>query len=550
MDTKLDYFWRTHRAHGISEPAYAMWISQGLFEGLDRLSPAEARLRLDFGASLLRQALVLNPFDHNILGFVDQLARTCTPPPGWGPWLAAQRTALAAEPRVNLEQAYGLVDAATQDVAALARLAGEGQPAMIRHLALGRLWRLGEKDALLALAAAFCASDAGALAGPLLAWAAWAAGDVDLARRLAARAPETFLGLNLAAEAALALGDRDAARECFLRSLALEPCQPYLVNRLDELDQPAADPSLVRRHRVSVLFYTFNKLAVTLETLASLLASDIGETRVALLNNGSTAFGAEEFAAGVARTSQGRVVELVQLPVNIGAPAARNWLWSLESSQGAEYVAFLDDDVLLPRDWLSLYLQDMVERPGTVVVGPKGVNPGRIPTIQYVYRFFQETGRHKIRFSNNAPMAMDLGQFDYRRPCLSVMGCCHLFDRTACERLGVPPFDIRFSPSQGDDLEHGIQVWLIGGEALYDDRVRVVHRQDAGRQGPLTEAGWGHVWGNHMKMELKLSESELAAADAASQEADRRAWLGALDRVEASLPAAARELFSRLGRNC
>jgi GT2 family glycosyltransferase len=175
----------------------------------------------------------------------------------------------------------------------------------------------------------------------------------------------------------------------------------------------------------------------------------------------------------------------------------------------ADYVAFLDDDVLLPPDWLDCFLQDLLRFPEVVVVGPRGLNPGSLPTIQYVYRFFLEVGNQKIGFTPTAPLSMDLGQYSYRRPCLSVMGCCHLFDRKRWKALGVPDFDVRFSPSQVDDLDHDIQIWKQGGQVLYDGRVPVVHLQDAGRQAPTSRASWSHVWGNHLKMEAKYSREEL-----------------------------------------
>ena len=115
---------------------------------------------------------------------------------------------------------------------------------------------------------------------------------------------------------------------------------------------------------------------------------------------------------------------------------------------------------------------------------------------------------------------MDLGQYDLRRPCLSVMGCCHMFDRKKCDQLGIPDFDIRFSPSQVDDLEHDLQVWKAGGQILYDGRVAVIHLQDAGRQAPMTQASWAHVLGNHMKMEYKFSEEELEELDRRVREAE------------------------------
>ncbi len=130
---------------------------------------------------------------------------------------------------------------------------------------------------------------------------------------------------------------------------------------------------------------------------------------------------------------------MVSLPVNIGAPAARNCLWELPHVRQADYVAYLDDDALLPADWLRTYLQTAREFPQAAVIGPKVLNLGALPSVQYAAWYFSQTGDRLIRFSSTAPLVWDMGQYDYRRPCLSVMGCCHMFDRQACERLQVSP---------------------------------------------------------------------------------------------------------------
>jgi hypothetical protein len=49
----------------------------------------------------------------------------------------------------------------------------------------------------------------------------------------------------------------------------------------------------------------------------------------------------------------------------------------------------------------------------------------------------------------------------------------------------------------------------------------VVHLQDAGKEGTMSQANWGHVWGNHMKMEAKFSGEELARIDNLVEERDR-----------------------------
>ncbi len=324
--------------------------------------------------------------------------------------------------------------------------------------------------------------------------------------------PDTFLTFNLKGEMALADGNRTLAIQYFLQSLEWEPWQPHVIYRIWDClrTRSSATP---KDYRIIIAFYTFNKFEMTLKTLESLLASRTYGSPIYLLNNGSTEFRHEDFARAVKEKAQGYPVHVLYVPVNIGAPAARNWLWHLPEVEQADLVAFLDDDVLVPTDWLDHYVEDLADFPDAVVVGPRGLNPGTLPTIQYLHRYFSEYGHHYVRFTPAAPLFMDLGQYTYRHPCLSVMGCCHLFHRRRWRDYGIPDFDIRFSPSQVDDIEHDLQIWLNGGQVIYDGRVAVVHCQDAGRKGVSNRSNWGHVWGNHLKLEAKFTHSQLETID-------------------------------------
>ena len=414
-------------------------------------------------------------------------------------------------------------------------------PPILTHMALASIWATcNSADRYSELVHAVAGHDPDNRGLPLLAWGLHALGQDDAA--IIKNGPPSFLGEALKAH--LAGQDGDRALLHLQRALELEPSLPHLVERIAQLDlltRPLPDPNDFRVH---ILFYSFNKLETTIATLRSLLASDIGPAKITLLNNGSTAFDPEEFSAAVASVAQGRAVELIHLPVNIGAPAARNWLYRLPQVQEADYVAFLDDDVLLPSSWLRMYLQDMADHPEVCAVGPKGLNPNPFRTIQYIWRYFEEAGERKIRFTNNAPMNLDLGQYDGRRPCLSVMGCCHMFDRRKLARLGVPDFDVRFTPSQVDDLERDIQIWKHGGQVLYDGRVEVVHMQDAGRTAPKTEAAWGHVWGNHMKMEFKFTGRELRDIDEKVRAVEEKHWQDCLAKAWDLLPDNCRKFWA------
>jgi GT2 family glycosyltransferase len=573
--TGADLF-RLHHAHGYSPPQRASWMVERLLSGLEGRPARETQARVALAASLTRQSLVFNPLDPSLWSQHAALAPHAPPSPGFTAWAEAAARTLATAPagpaptQADLDRIDTL--AGEGDGAGLATLAGQPGAALARFMALVQLWQMGEGERLLPLAERVLREPPLTLAAPFLAWAAYGAGQRDLAQALseppartpgdtpantltraqATLGPPNFLSLNLAAETALAAGDKDAARRLFLESLEFEPGQSFLFLRLRELGLPAPDPGLPGKSRTAVLFYTYNKLGLTLATLESLLASNIAGAAVAVLNNGSTAFSPEEFAAGIAATAAGRAVEVVQLPVNVGAPAARNWLWHLPSTREADYVAFLDDDVLLPRDWLAAFLEDLHAPPAGIlgpaspapaVVGPTVLNPGRPATVQYGSRFFLATGERLIRFTDNAPLVMDLGQYGFRRPCLSVMGCCHLFDRKRCEQLGVPDFDIRFTPSQVDDIEHDLQVWKAGGAVVHDGRVRVTHVRGSGPKGLQSLALQGQVWGNHLKMEHKFTAAELAKMDAATREADLGLLRAAVAEAEGALGAGGRDYY-------
>lgn len=539
-DAPLAKWMFLHLLHGLSQSGYAMAGANELLGELDKLPQQQRKARVLFGTGLLRQALLLNPLDAGLRGLVGQLGAMAAPSPAYAAWLKASAAVLDGQPQVPANEAFGRAwDLPADPDAVLAACREATAPGDV-FACLMRLWEMGAWEQTAAGIARFLASPAAPAGAGVLAHAAHAAGDAALRDELLGKALPCPLTMLLRARMAEAADDLSTARALYMEALDAEPALLFLVRHLAQMGRPEAPASVLEGRRIGVGFYTWNKLQVTLDTLASLLDSDIGGAHVALINNGSTAFSRDEFEAGVRAVAGGRQVELIQLPINIGAPAARNWLWHLDSMRDRELFAFLDDDVLLPRTWLRSYVQDMDEMPGTVVVGPQGVNPGSLPTVQYVARYFEKTGKHLIRFTNNAPLVMDFGQYGQRRPCLSVMGCCHLLDKAACARLGVPDFDLRFSPSQVDDLEHDIQVWKAGGRVVYDGRVRVVHRQDAGRAAPLSEASWGHVWGNHYKMERKFTEQELAAVDRATRAADVADLVTAYESVAGQLPSAAR----------
>lgn len=518
----MDEFLFFLRLRGVLETAPALWAAQRLLDG----TPSRAHALL--AHALLRQAAWLLPEDPNTAQLANSLA------------------AHTHLPQIPVPQGPGLSEVEAllegKDPDDIKAMLAQAPFALLRLCILLRLWTQGVfAETFLAEAERWLHTNGADPALALVAWGAHALGAEDLVDKILRVSTPSPWAAALRAHRAQEQGMD--GREHLQEALRLEPSLPWAI---EGLAQPPS-PTPPRAARVHILFYTFNKLTTTLRTLESLLASGIGDAAITLLNNGSTSFSPAEFDAAVAAVAQGRPVEVIHVPVNIGAPAARNWLWHLPNVRQAQYVAYLDDDVLLAKGWLDRFVADLEAAPQYCVVGGKVLNPNPYRTIQYVYRYFQEVGEHHIRFTPNAPMFLDLGQYDVLRPCLSVMGCCHLFHRRRMERLGVPDFDVRFSPSQVDDLERDIQIWRHGGQVLYDGRVEIVHLQDAGSAAPKSEASWAHVLGNHRKMESKFTGNQLRHIHRAVQEAEHRAWLATLHQAWPLLPETTRHFWTEMG---
>ena len=370
-----------------------------------------------------------------------------------------------------------------------------------------------------------------ALAALLAAWgqpllAALAGADAALTAGEGGRALEILSLLELpdvlsSRRAALARGDEEG----FRRWLAAEPWNPTpLLLASEALRQAtAATPGTVPGS-VAVLLYTFNKARDIEATLASLAASDLGAARLAVLDNGSTDDTAQVLTGWRGRLGPERL-EVVSLPVNVGAPAARNWLAALPLTRGAEFTVYLDDDVELPRDWLGLL--GMAERfyPEAGVWGARVVDHTSPVRIQSADTFLlpepeeqaREPGARRFALSDCHHQTLDMGQFGYARPCATVTGCCHMF-RT--ERLlAQGGFDLRYSPTQYDDLDHDVRLLLAGVTPVYQGLLRVRHFKSTGSQGGVGQAQWGLGWANQYKLHQKFEAVDFRRAAATALKA-------------------------------
>ena len=330
----------------------------------------------------------------------------------------------------------------------------------------------------------------------------------------------------------LELGERVRAAAILRRVVRIRPWLTSAILTLYDLEHNISVASPCPEGAGALVFYTWNKAESLDETLACLAGSNLGNARVVLLDNGS-----QDRTPDVLRKWAqhfGERCEIITLPVNIGAPAARNWLLATDSVRNSDWVAYLDDDISLPRHWLRAFAQAMGQYPDASVYGcaVKDLGGARLQSADLHYRPTYSAPQGQTAAPEASDLHLqspDLGQFRYLRPCLSVTGCCHVFrTRTLLEANG---FDIRFSPSQFDDFDCDLRLALRGGYAIYQGHCVVEHQRRTGKGLKRNAAASANAKANKDKLDAKYSPREREFLHATSLERTRQDLLRKIQEI-------------------
>lgn len=293
------------------------------------------------------------------------------------------------------------------------------------------------------------------------------------------------------------LGEKNKAREIFMRSLALDPSQHAIKHLINEIDSPfKVDDDILDGRNVPILIYTYNKARLLEITLRDVCESDIGNCDVIVLINGCT-----DHSLEVARQAQAkytnRTIEIIDMPINMGAPAARNYLLDhVKKTRDFKYVAYLDDDVTLPKNWLTSLVTAMEEDAKIGAVGCQVLTPDGL-LQQYLYRDVTIAKPGVFRLGWATPFSCrSIGMYNVRRDVDTIMGCCHLIRKECFDT--VPGFDIQFSPSQLDDVAFHLDLGLNGWKVRYLGQLECTHYRATGFEGRNNTIN-GNAMGNDVK---------------------------------------------------
>ncbi|MGE4553922.1 MAG: glycosyltransferase [Desulfovibrionaceae bacterium] len=308
------------------------------------------------------------------------------------------------------------------------------------------------------------------------------------------------------------------ARTLWTAVLQRRPWHVNLLLRLHDELSGAANAAAPLPGGLEILLYTHNKADDLARALDALEAAGLDGCRVTVLDNDSGDGTAELLRRTADRLGAERL-RTITAPVNVGAPAARNWLVrALRNDAPRPFAAFLDDDALVPGDWRERFGAAVAAAPAAAVWGCKVVDAARPwivqnPDLHLRPEYTADTAAARLSVNSLTTdlhhQGLDFGQFDYLRPCVSVTGCCHLF-RTETLLAGGG-FDIAFSPTQFDDLDHDLRLGRAGGWACYQGHLTVRHLKNTGQAARRGGVAAGNALGNHLKLQARHAPADMAA---------------------------------------
>jgi GT2 family glycosyltransferase len=226
--------------------------------------------------------------------------------------------------------------------------------------------------------------------------------------------------------------------------------------------------------RIAALVLNWRQAEATVACLQSLLAESFPGLHAIAIDNGSADGSAERIAAAFPQ------LELLRNQSNLGYCAAMNHGMRRARELGAEFVLFLNNDVILRAGCLAALLDALESDPSAAAAGPKMVLPdGRLWCAGGILRFGPNLsvlrGHHQ----------RDAGQFEYPVPVDYMPGACCLY--RVADMAAVGDLDEDYF-MYVEDVDLGRRLAALGRRVLYIPWAVVEHdasRSTGGGRSPV-----------------------------------------------------------------
>lgn len=221
---------------------------------------------------------------------------------------------------------------------------------------------------------------------------------------------------------------------------------------------------------IDVMMMTGNALEKLQSCMENLAQTKYPRLRFHILMNGS----GEPVRRYLSSLSTGGFpfpLDVQRSPVNVGVPAGLNWLLTKCT---APLVLRLDDDIELPPDGLSRMVETMRKYPFAGAVMPAMTIHQAVMTASGPADCVVQPMRISPRLCGTEP-ADKMPGYPFRSIYLSnfMIGAIVLYRKKAIDLAGG--FDLHYSPTQNEDIDHGVAVRAQGYDLVVDGRVMSRH---------------------------------------------------------------------------
>jgi GT2 family glycosyltransferase len=233
--------------------------------------------------------------------------------------------------------------------------------------------------------------------------------------------------------------------------------RPMIEDLLDTWD--GEEPS------VDAIMLTGNALGKLKTCLASMAKTEYSRLRFNILLNGSGA-PIRQYLSKLIADGFPFPLNVLACPVNVGVPAGLNWLMT---QCKAPVVARLDDDIEMPPNWLREMVGTLRHYPlaGAVLPNAKvNLRQGGFALVSPM-RLFPS-------MCSSEP-AEKMPSFPYQSVHLTnfMGGAAVVFRKKAMDLAGT--YDLRFSPTQNEDIDYGMALREAGYDLIVNGRVMMMH---------------------------------------------------------------------------
>ncbi|MGB1249261.1 MAG: glycosyltransferase family 2 protein [Candidatus Promineifilaceae bacterium] len=217
---------------------------------------------------------------------------------------------------------------------------------------------------------------------------------------------------------------------------------------------------------VTILILNWNGKQLLSDCLHPLLKQTYKNYHVILIDNASS----DDSVAFV--RAQFPSVEVVENDHNVGFAKGNNVGLRLPKVRSADYTILLNNDVVVPHDWLATFVAEMEQIPNLGVAGCKLLFPnGTIQHLGGVVKFPEVVAQHPHQFEADRNQISQAQDADY------VTGAAFAISRQALETVGV--LDELFSPFYFEEVDYCYRVRAVGLRVVLLPNIVAMHDESA-----------------------------------------------------------------------